>query len=124
MDRRLLIEAQRAGYVAGLRASTKSKHRKWNAALDEAAALEAARVFPLTATRPRTITIVECEYQVRVDGQLWSRYLRPTGTRLCGNNGTVQRLKAWSDWRPCPRTRAQMQALLDLFDHPTEEVSL
>ena len=103
-----LIEAQRAGYIAGLRAASKGA---WTPRKQAEATRKAMDTYPFT--RPRVVRSAHgWEYRV-VHGHLERKWCRPVPPHY--RTPTWQRVHA---------TRETFVQLIDLFDNPTETVAL
>lgn len=112
---RQLIEAKREGYVAACEASVrKSRKQIWDVAARQRAIDAAAKLYPITITRPRVLTIGACKYKV-VDGALYGSHPRPYANPR-RPEGTL--------WKRLDRTREQTLELLCLWDNPTEIVEI
>lgn len=113
MSELTLIQAQRAGFIAGLRAV----NRGWWGSVELAPAeILAAHTYPIpTIERPRVVKVRslhgprwDLEYRVE-KGQLQSRCVGPHGRE---------------PWKPSPQTVESLNALLGLFANPTETVEI
>jgi hypothetical protein len=102
-----IVHAQRAGFVAGLRAS---KRGRWTPAAQAEAETRAAQAYPIT--RPRVIRTPVFEYKIE-DGQLMNRYIGPRPT---------YRPSFEYNWKVCHLRPETLRELLDLFKNPTEVV--
>jgi hypothetical protein len=113
------IEAQRAGFVAGIRAVNSGR---WTPAKQKAADDLAVRTYPTpTYERPRTVTVPslhdskwDTEYKVE-GGKLFSRCL---GHPYYNSRNDPRQ------WKASAQTPDSLRALLDLFDNPTETVEV
>lgn len=118
---RLIVEAKRAGFVAGAQAANET----WSKAKELVAIIRSQELFPLpTYKRPRVIRIPNNNpatrsrlawVEYRVDRRL--EYRVPVSHY---GEDTVP-----GPWTPCFKwTPATLRALLALFENPTETVEV
>lgn len=117
MTERELIEAKRAGYIAGARAASKT----WTAQRSGQAAGEAAKLYPFPRiTRPRTVAYHHVEYQV-INNMLHRRH-RVRRSLSFRSPSEYHVTTTWGAWHRCAGSATLFNELCNLFANPTEEV--
>jgi hypothetical protein len=122
---RAIIEAQRAGYIAGKRAAARGR---WTERRQEIAEREAAEQYPITVEQPRVLWTTRPKMR-RTNGGPWMRVgterveYRVVGGRLEVRNPDAPS-QVWREWRDTFKTRRELERMIELFDHPTETVEV
>jgi hypothetical protein len=132
----MIVEAKRAGFVAGAQAATKGR---WSVAKQRASVLRAIELFPMpTFVRPRVIRTPNNNPSTRsrfswvehrvLDGKL--EYRMPPqmqgGAHARYGYGQNDRVVSYDNaWKPqWNTTEESLHAMLDLFANPTETVEV
>jgi hypothetical protein len=103
-----LLQAPRAGFVAGIRATSRGK---WTPKKQATAERYAAEAYPIT--RPRILRGPRFDYKVE-GGQLFNRYTGPLPRHISS---------ASMNWKPTMMTPEFLVEIQDLFRNPNEVVA-